>query len=181
MNGAPAISRSGCQRSALVKRELGGQQYDDIARTFETSPATAKQTVYEARMYLQQLAGGRAIDCDEIRRTLSDGDGRSRRARRLRAYLRACADCRVFGELIVGRRVDLAAFAPPLTATSSAAILHGLLADGASAATGSGAAAAPGRHRGRGGGCGRDGGRGSRLGSRRDRPGGGRQGRRRRP
>src|SRR6187200_2452915 len=38
------------QRSALVMRELGGLDYEQIGAAFESSPAVARQTVYEARL-----------------------------------------------------------------------------------------------------------------------------------
>lgn len=121
------------QRSALVMRELGDLGYDEIADAMGTSAAGAKQSVYEARMHLQQLEEGRAVGCDAIRRTLSTGDGRSRRARRVRAHLRACSDCRAFGDLIAGRRADLAALAPPIAAPSAAAVLAALIDDASAA------------------------------------------------
>src|SRR5918912_1572574 len=55
------------QRAAVVMRELNGLEYDEIAAAFGTSPAGAKQTVYEARVALHERAEGRAMACDSVR------------------------------------------------------------------------------------------------------------------
>src|SRR4051812_44327373 len=124
------------QRAALVMRELTGLTYDEIAAAFGTSAATAKQAVYEARVALHERAEGRAMACEPVRRAVSEGDGRKLRGRKLRAHLRACADCRAF-ELAVGRRrTNLAALAPPLPAPVAAALLKAVLGGGAAAGSG---------------------------------------------
>ena len=128
------------QRSALVMRELSGLEYGEIALALGTSPATAKQAVYEARSGLQVLAEGRAMSCDEIRRQLSDCDGRGRRARGLRAHLRACDACEGFAAAIGQRRADLALLAPPLAAPGAAGLLGMLGFGGGSGAVATGAA-----------------------------------------
>ena len=68
------------QRSALVMRELSGLSHEEIAIALGTSVGTAKQTIYEARRSLFEFAEGREMPCDEIRRTISDADGRALRA-----------------------------------------------------------------------------------------------------
>ncbi len=73
------------QRSALVLRELSGLSHQEIAIALGTSVGAAKQTIFEARQSLLEFAEGRAMACDEIRRTISDADGRSLRSRRLRS------------------------------------------------------------------------------------------------
>jgi RNA polymerase sigma factor (sigma-70 family) len=132
------------QRGALVMRELSGLSFEEIAETFETSPATARQTVYEARLGLRQMEAGREMRCDAVTRALSDADGRSRRRRDLRAHLRECPECRAFAAGIDERGAELAALAPlPLGAASG--IMHGILAgNGAGAAAGGAAGAATG-------------------------------------
>src|SRR3954462_2291353 len=120
------------QRAALVMRELSGLGYDEIATAFGTSTATAKQAVYEARVALHELAKGRGMPCESVRRAVSDGDGRKLRARKLRAHLRACAGCREFEAAIGRRRADLAALAPMLPAPAAAGLLKSVL--GASSA-----------------------------------------------
>src|SRR5437763_186932 len=70
---------------------------------------------------------GRAMACEDIRRVLSDGDGRARRGRALRAHLRTCNGCRDFERALGERPRQLAALAPPLPAAASAALLAKLL------------------------------------------------------
>src|SRR5215212_5022243 len=125
------------QRGALVMRELAGLDYEQIGAALEASPGAAKQAVYEARSALFQLAKGREMDCDDVRRRLSDGDGRSIRARAVRAHLRACSDCRDFRELTAARRSALASLMPTLPAGAAAEILRGAMAGGASSGLGS--------------------------------------------
>jgi RNA polymerase sigma factor (sigma-70 family) len=102
------------QRGALVMRELSALSYDDIAVVLGGSPAAARQTVYEARSALHELAEGRAMDCENVRRALSDNDGRVLRGRKMRSHLRSCGSCRDFRDLIKVRKHDLACIAPPL-------------------------------------------------------------------
>ena len=54
------------------------------------------------------------MDCDVVRRTLSDGDRRMLRGKRLRGHLRSCAGCRDFEQALHERPAHLAALAPPL-------------------------------------------------------------------
>ena len=79
------------QRAALVLRELNGLSHAEIAVVLETSAANVKQTIYEARTALFSAREGREMPCDDVRRMLSDGDGRVLRGRGLRAHLRSCA------------------------------------------------------------------------------------------
>jgi len=128
------------QRSALLMRELGGLDYEQIGAAFESSPAVARQTVYEARLGLRELEAGREMSCAQVTRQLSEGDGRVARRRDIRAHLRACPECRAFRESIAGRRRDLQALAP-LPAAAAASVLHGLLGGKAAAGSGLGGAA----------------------------------------
>jgi RNA polymerase sigma factor (sigma-70 family) len=114
-------------RGALVMRELSGLSYSEIGSAFGTSSAAAKQTVYEARAALHEIAGGREMDCEVVRQALSADDGRVLRGRKLRAHLRHCADCRDFRMGIRQRRSDLAALAPPLPALAAAGLLKSLV------------------------------------------------------
>jgi RNA polymerase sigma factor (sigma-70 family) len=118
------------QRGALVMRELSGLSCAEIAVALGTSPAVAKQTIYEARMSLQEMAEGREMDCEAIRCSLSEDDRRVLRGRRVRAHLRACAGCRDFASAIPARRAELAALSPPLPAFAAAAVLNNLLGAG---------------------------------------------------
>lgn len=114
------------QRGALVMRELAGLGFAEIGSALGTSPAVARQTLYEARLSLRRMDEGREMSCEAVTKALSDGDGRIARRRDLRAHLRTCANCRGFREEIEGRERDLAALSP-LPAVAAAGILQGLI------------------------------------------------------
>ena len=124
------------QRGTLLMRELAGLEFDDISDALQISATAAKQSVYEARCALQSLGEGRAMHCDLVRRTLSDGDRRTLRNMKIRGHLRDCAGCRDFETALRQRPAHLAALTPPLPLAAAAAILQGLLGTG----TGTGAA-----------------------------------------
>jgi RNA polymerase sigma factor (sigma-70 family) len=126
------------QRGALVMRELSGLGFDEIARALQTSPATARQTVYEARLGLRQMEAGREMQCEAVTKVLSDADGRVAWRRDLRAHLRDCLSCRAFSDAIMERQGEFAAIAP-LPLAASAYLLHGVLGGQSSAAAGAGA------------------------------------------
>jgi RNA polymerase sigma factor (sigma-70 family) len=129
------------QRGALLMRELGGLEFSEVADALGTSAAAVKQSVYEARCALQAMEEGRAMDCDVVRRTLSDGDRRMLRGVRMRSHLRACRGCRAFEVALRQRPRQLAALAPPLPLAAATAMLHGILGGGS---TGGGAGLAVG-------------------------------------
>ncbi|HEX3323520.1 MAG TPA: sigma-70 family RNA polymerase sigma factor [Solirubrobacterales bacterium] len=114
------------QRGTLVMRELAGLDFAEIGAALGTSPAVARQTLYEARLSLRQMDEGREMSCEAVTKALSDGDGRVTRRRDIRAHLRTCTGCRRFGEEIECRERDLAALAP-LPALAAAGLLQGLL------------------------------------------------------
>jgi RNA polymerase sigma factor (sigma-70 family) len=124
------------QRGALVMRELGDLSFEQIGAAFGTSAAVARQTVYEARLGLQQMSEGREMDCAAVTKALSDGDGRLLRRRDMRAHLRNCQECRRFEDGLKDRQRDLAAIAP-LPAVVATGLLQGLIGGG----TGAGSAA----------------------------------------
>ena len=124
------------QRGALVLRELEGASFAHIASVFGGSEASAKQTVYEARVCLADFARGRAMECDEVTHALSDGDRRRLRGRPVRAHLRACEECSAFAEALRLRPRELRALAPPLAAPAAAALLAKLLGGGGGGAAG---------------------------------------------
>ncbi len=128
------------QRSALVLRELSGLGHAEIAQVLDSSSSAVKQTIYEARASLLELREGRDMACEDIRRLLSDGDGRTLRGRRLRSHVRSCAGCRSFQDALRERPKTLAALAPPLPLAAGASLLHNLLATGGSVGAGSAAA-----------------------------------------
>ncbi len=127
------------QRGALVMRELGGLSHEEVALALGITVGAAKQTVFEARRSLMEFSEGRAMACEEIRRTISDGDGRALRGRRIRAHLRDCPGCAAFAAAIPARTAELRALAP-LPAVAAA----GLLARIAGVGSGHGAAGAGG-------------------------------------
>ena len=127
------------QRSALVMRELSGLSHEEIALVLGTSVGAAKQTIFEARRSLSEFAEGRVMACDEVRKVVSDADGRSLRSRRVRAHLSDCAGCAEFAAAIATRSADLRAFSPALPATAAAAVLARSLGAG-SGHSGGGAA-----------------------------------------
>jgi RNA polymerase sigma factor (sigma-70 family) len=124
------------QRSALVMRELGGLSHVEIGRALNEDPAAVKQLIYGARGALYDLAAGRDLACASVRRTLSDGDGRSLRGRGLRAHLRACAGCRSWQAGLHARPAMLSALTPVLSAAAFAQIFEAVT--GAAAAAGIG-------------------------------------------
>jgi len=123
-------------RSALVMRELSGLDYDQIGKALGSSPAAARQAVYEARVALQELEEGRAMECDRVRHALSERDGRVLRGRRLRAHLRGCERCTDFQAAIETRSEDLKLLAPPLSAVAASGVLGSMLGGGAAAGGG---------------------------------------------
>ena len=123
------------QRGALLMRELSGLSHEEIALALGTSVGVAKQTIFEARRALLEFAEGRAMVCEQVRRTISDGDGRVLRGRRVRGHLRDCSGCAAFAAAIPARREDLQALAPPLAPVAAAGLLTRLL--GASSGHGS--------------------------------------------
>ena len=139
------------QRGALVMRELSGLSYTDVGLALDVSSAAAKQLVYEAHTSLNQIAEGRAMDCDAVRRVISAGDRRVLRGRKLSAHLRSCDGCQGFRDGLKARRADLMALAPPLPVGAAAAVFSslfgggggigggGLMAGGGSLAAGGGA------------------------------------------
>jgi RNA polymerase sigma factor (sigma-70 family) len=118
------------QRAALVMRELSGLSIEEIALALDISQGAAKQTVFEARSSLHELAEGREMDCDLVCEAISRRDGRVLRGRRIGAHLRDCEGCREFRAAIDVRGADLKALAPPLPAVAASAMLGHLLAHG---------------------------------------------------
>jgi RNA polymerase sigma factor (sigma-70 family) len=118
------------QRSALVMRELSGLSIEEIAGALATSPGATKQVLFEARRALQDFAEGRAMECEQVRRAISDGDRRVLRGRKLRGHLRECSGCHDFQIAISARGADLRALAPPLPGAVAAGLLGRLFAHG---------------------------------------------------
>ena len=115
------------QRCALVLRELNGLGHAEIGTVLEMSPAAVKQAIFEARTALFSCREGREMACHDVRRMLSDGDGRILRGRGVRAHLRSCPDCRRFKSDLEHRPAALRMLAPPLPTAGAAALLSQLL------------------------------------------------------
>jgi RNA polymerase sigma factor (sigma-70 family) len=121
------------QRAALVLRELNGLSHAEIGIVLELSRSAVKQSIFEARSALFTCREGREMPCDDVRRMLSDGDGRTLRARGVRAHLRSCPDCQRFKADLEQRPRALRALAPPLPIGSAAALLAQLIGTGTAA------------------------------------------------
>jgi len=121
------------QRAALVLRELNGLSHAEIGVVLELSTSAVKQAIFEARSALFSCREGREMDCMDIRRMLSDGDGRVLRGRGVRAHLRSCDGCRRFREDLTQRPKALRALVPPLPVGAAGALLAEILG-GATAA-----------------------------------------------
>lgn len=124
------------QRSALVLRELSGLSHREIADTLDAAPEAVKQFIHEARASLDEFGAGRSLDCEDVRRRISDGDGRALRARALGAHLRGCAGCRAFHAGIGRRRGRLAALFPPIPPVVAERVLAAITGGGTAAGTG---------------------------------------------
>jgi RNA polymerase sigma factor (sigma-70 family) len=131
------------QRAALVLRELSGLSHEEIAGVLDCSARAVKQTIFEARVALQDCAEGREMVCTDVQQALSDGDGRVLRGRKMRAHVRSCRSCRQFKAALAQRPADLAALAPALPAATGTALLAHLL-PGAKAGVASSAGSATG-------------------------------------
>ncbi len=118
------------QRGALVMRELSGLSHEEIALALDVTVGAAKQTIFEARRSLMEFVEGRAMVCEDVRRMISDADGRSLRSRRMRAHLRDCSACAAFAAAIPERQVELRALAPPLPALAAAGLFARVVGGG---------------------------------------------------
>ncbi len=119
------------QRSALVLRELNGLGHDEIAEVLGSSPRAVKQTIYEARVALDEADEGRGMTCATIQQALSDGDGRVRRGRRVRGHLRSCKGCKRFALALEHRPGELRALVPAVPPVAAAALVAHALGGGA--------------------------------------------------
>ncbi len=122
------------QRSALVLRELSGLSHRQIAETLGATPETAKQLIHEARVSLGEYSAGRSLACGDVRRRISDGDGRVLRARAVSSHLRGCEGCRDFRAGIARRPRQLAALFPALPGLLAERGAAALITGGAGAA-----------------------------------------------
>ncbi|WP_022927114.1 sigma-70 family RNA polymerase sigma factor [Patulibacter americanus] len=100
------------QRSALLLRELVGLSFAETSAALGITPSAAKQSVYEARQALHTREEGRAMDCDALCRSLSDGDRRTLRGKAVKAHLESCGGCRAFEAALRRRPTDLGLLAP---------------------------------------------------------------------
>jgi len=124
------------QRAALLLRELHGLGYDEIAGVLGTSAGNARQAVFKARTALVELDEGRDLNCRYVREAIDDGDGRSLRARGMRAHIRGCGDCGALHASVRRRtaQLGLVPALPAATATSLLASVRDAAATGGAAA-----------------------------------------------
>jgi RNA polymerase sigma factor (sigma-70 family) len=130
------------QSAAIVMRELSGLSYEEIGAALSSSEAAARQAVYEGRVALRTQEEGREMECESVRRALSDCDGRALKARKLKAHLDGCDGCRGFAASMERRRADLAMLCPPIPALAATGILGGLLGGSHGSVAAAGAAGA---------------------------------------
>lgn len=133
------------QRAALLMRELSGLSHKEIALALGASVDAAKQSIFEARRSLTEFIEGRAMDCDQVRRMISDADGRMLRSRRVRAHVRHCALCAAFAATIADRRRRLKALTPAVPPTALAGTLARWLGGSAGGGDAGGVAGAAGK------------------------------------
>ena len=91
------------QRGALLMREAGGLGFAENGTALGTSPAVARQTLYEARLGLREMEAGRNMECTAVTKALSDGDRGGRRRRDIGAHLKGWPACRHLAEGIDSR------------------------------------------------------------------------------
>jgi RNA polymerase sigma factor (sigma-70 family) len=121
------------QRAALVLRELNGLSHAEIGKVLDLTATAVKHTIFEARSALFMCREGREMRCHDVRRMLSDGDGRVLRGRGVRAHLRTCAECRAFREDLTRRPLALQLLAPPLPTAAAASLLAQIAGTGTAA------------------------------------------------
>ena len=130
------------QRGALLMRELGGLGYGEIAAALDTSEPAVRQSVFAARSALHESAEGRDLSCSSVQSSISAGDRRSIRGRRVSAHLRACPTCRDFSAGIRTRRAHFGLLGP--APALAASMLQSILGAGGGAAAGGAAVTAAG-------------------------------------
>ena len=109
----------------LLLRELAGLSYVQVAEVVGGTPAAARKAVFDARTALSADRAGRDEACAVIRQSLSEGDGRRRRARIVRSHLQSCTACCAWEREQRLRRHHLAALLPAAGAVGSAGGLFG--------------------------------------------------------
>ncbi len=93
-------------RDAFLLREVGGMRHAEVAEVLGTSPGTARQAVFEARIALQDDRAGRDASCHAIREEISARE-RRRASRTVRGHLRSCRSCRDWSDAQGKRRTAL--------------------------------------------------------------------------
>jgi RNA polymerase sigma factor (sigma-70 family) len=139
------------QRTALVLAELGDRSHEEIAQAIGCRRDKVKALLFQARAALIAERAARETACAEIRAQLAALRGAALLRGTLRRHLRACPECRAFGEdlrcqgrpllllpltVIAGlRRIVAGALISSGPATDGTAIVAGSLNAGALAAT----------------------------------------------
>jgi RNA polymerase sigma factor (sigma-70 family) len=121
----------------LLLRELAGLSYGQVAEVVGGTPAAARKAVFDARTALSADRAGRDEACSVIRQSLSEGDGRRRRARVVRSHLQSCQSCCAWESEQRQRRYHLASLLPAASAAGTAGgWLSGLFGGGSTVAAG---------------------------------------------
>ena len=110
-------------RGALVLRELVGLSHAEIAVTQGTTVSSVKHAIFEARRALMDFAGGRQMDCRQVRQAILEDDRRVLRSRKIRAHLRSCAACDRFAAAGSRQSRSLSAVAPSIWALAVTKLL----------------------------------------------------------
>jgi hypothetical protein len=116
------------QREAVVLRELGGLDGDDLARALNTDARRASWLLTDARRALAEARSGRGLTCETARHQL---DSRRVRTRAIRAHLAGCPECDGYARRRVASRINVHGIA--LLVLTLPARLRGLLPSGVGA------------------------------------------------
>jgi len=113
------------QREAVVLRELGGLEGDELAAALHTDVRRASWLLTDARRSLAQVRSGRGLTCEKTRNQL---DSRRVRTRAVRAHLAGCPQCDGYARRRVASRLNVHGIG--LLVLTLPARLRGLLPSG---------------------------------------------------
>ncbi len=86
------------QREALVRYELGGESYEEIARAMGSSLPSVRSLLLRARSNLVEVSQARIVSCIEIRTELAGRDAGAPLRGVTRRHLKLCESCARFGK-----------------------------------------------------------------------------------
>lgn len=130
------------QRTAIVLRELDGLSYEQVANVMRTTVSSVKSLLVRGRLSLVDIAGGRELDCTQVRLALAAAEQRLGGLDGAeRAHVRSCDACARVRKRLRTTTHGLAVLAPVGLAPVPP-LIASAVAGGGSAAGGSGAAGA---------------------------------------